>query len=268
MMTDFLTLTTTIAAIVLYLGASGYLFHLVRQQDTAHAQWLLPLALCAIGMHSASLHQTLFTEHGVQLGFVTAVSLIALIVNLLVLISGLKKPLHNLFIFSFPFTAAVLLLEIVLPATDVTYNNLSEGTIIHILLSILAYSLLIIATLQSLLLAYQNHQLRNHHLTGTVRLLPPLQTMESLQFELLWVGEILLTLAIITGFIFLEDLFAQHLVHKTVFTLIAWCIYATLLWGRHSQGWRGTVALKWTLGGFCALMLAYFGSKFVLEMLL
>lgn len=268
MMTDFLTLTTTLAAIALYLGASGYLFHLVRHQNTAHAHWLLALALCAIGLHSVSLQQTLFSDSGLRLGIVTAISLIGLIVNLLILISGLKKPLHNLFIFTFPFTALILLLEVVLPPTDVAYNNLDQGAVIHILLSILAYSLLIIATLQSLLLAYQNYQLRNHHLTGPVRLLPPLQTMESLQFELLWVGEILLTLAIVTGFVFLEDLFAQNLAHKTVFTLIAWCIYATLLWGRHSQGWRGTTALKWTLGGFCALMLAYFGSKFVLEMLL
>jgi ABC-type uncharacterized transport system permease subunit len=92
--------------------------------------------------------------------------------------------------------------------------------------------------------------------------------MEALLFELLWCGEILLTIAIITGFIFLDDLFAQHLVHKTVFTLLAWCIYAILLWGRHAKGWRGNTALRWTLGGFCLLMLAYFGSKFVLEVLL
>ena len=116
--------------------------------------------------------------------------------------------------------------------------------------------------------ANQNHALKNKSRLTNARLLPPLQTMESLLFELLWVGEILLTLAILSGFYFLEDMFAQHLVHKTVFALSAWFIYALLLWGRHQMGWRGTKAIRWALAGFVCLMLAYFGSKLVLEIIL
>jgi len=98
--------------------------------------------------------------------------------------------------------------------------------------------------------------------------LPPLQTMEALLFEMLWAGTVLLGLSIITGLLFFEDLRSQHLIHKMFFSLIALLVYCTLLWGRHFHGWRGKKAIRWTLGGFVALMLAYFGTKLVLELIL
>ena len=78
----------------------------------------------------------------------------------------------------------------------------------------------------------------------------------------------MLTMAIVSGAMFVEDLFGQHLAHKTVLSVIAWVILGILLWGRWRFGWRGRVAIRWSLGGFFALMLAYFGSKFVLELVL
>ena len=92
--------------------------------------------------------------------------------------------------------------------------------------------------------------------------------MESMLFEIVWVGLLLLTVAIGSGFLFLDDIFAQHLVHKTVLSICAWALFATLLWGRHYLGWRSQMAARFTLGGFIALMLAYAGSKFVLELIL
>ena len=92
--------------------------------------------------------------------------------------------------------------------------------------------------------------------------------MEALLFEFVLVGEILLTLSIITGFIFLENIFAQHLAQKTFFSMLAWLVYAFLLIGKYKLGWRGNTAIRWTLAGFLFLMLAYFGSKLVLEMIL
>ena len=79
---------------------------------------------------------------------------------------------------------------------------------------------------------------------------------------------ILLTAALISGFMFLEDMFAQRLVHKTFLSITAWAVFGILLWGRFKWGWRGQKALIWTLVGFVVLMLAYFGSKFVLELIL
>ena len=92
--------------------------------------------------------------------------------------------------------------------------------------------------------------------------------MESLLFQMIATGFALLTLALVTGFLFLEDIFAQHLVHKTTLSIIAWFVFGILLWGRWRFGWRGQTALRWTIGGFIFLMLAYFGSKFVLELVL
>ena len=117
-------------------------------------------------------------------------------------------------------------------------------------------------------MAVQERHLRSKRFDGVFKYLPPLQTMETLLFEMIWLGFITLTVAILTGFTFLHDMFAQHLAHKTILSIIAWAIFAILLFGRHRWGWRGVTATKWTLVGFSALMLAYFGSKFVLEVIL
>jgi ABC-type uncharacterized transport system permease subunit len=82
------------------------------------------------------------------------------------------------------------------------------------------------------------------------------------------VGFVLLSAALVTGFLFLEDMFAQHLAHKTVLSILAWLAFGILLWGRYRFGWRGRPAIRWTLVGFAVLVLAYFGSKAVLELLL
>ena len=119
-----------------------------------------------------------------------------------------------------------------------------------------------------ILLAIQDRHLHNRQPGGFIRALPPLQVMEALLFQMIGVGYVLLTLALLTGILFLEDIFAQHLVHKTVLSIIAWLVFGILLWGRWHFGWRGRVAIRWTIGGFIFLMLAYFGSKFVLELIL
>jgi len=98
--------------------------------------------------------------------------------------------------------------------------------------------------------------------------MPPLQTMETLLFEMIAVGFALLSAALLAGMVYLDNIFAQHLVHKTVLSILSWVVFAVLLWGRFKFGWRGKFAIRWVVGGFATLMLAYFGSKLVLEVLL
>jgi ABC-type uncharacterized transport system permease subunit len=124
-----------------------------------------------------------------------------------------------------------------------------------------------LAAIQAIVLAIQEKQLRQRHVSGLMRKLPPLQTMETALFQLIITGFALLTVGLITGLMFVEDLLAQHLVHKTVLSVVAWCVFAGLLWGRLRHGWRGKTAVKWTLTGFAILLLAYMGSQFVLEYL-
>ena len=92
--------------------------------------------------------------------------------------------------------------------------------------------------------------------------------MEAMLFELLWIGLGLLSIAIASGALFIDDIFAQSLVHKTVLTIAAWLLFATLLWGHYRLGWRSKTAVRLTLAGFALLMLAFFGSKLVLELIL
>ena len=101
-----------------------------------------------------------------------------------------------------------------------------------------------------------------------MRTFPPLQTMEEFLFELIWAGEALLTLSLISGFLFYEDLFDQKLLHKVTLSIVAWGVYGILLWGRHSRGWRGIKAISWSLVGFSAILMGYIGSKIVLEFIL
>lgn len=266
-MINSIHIATSIAAIALYLCGAAYLVISARRQCPPAPHWVRAFAVAALAFHAAGCYPMLVYSNGLNLSFLNVATLIFWVINVLVLSSGLKKPLHTLFIFLFPLSALALLLALTRHDRALV-TPISGPMMIHILLSILAYSLLFIATLQAVLLAFQNYQLKHKHPSGSIRLLPPLQTMEALFFEILWAGQILLTLSIITGFLFIDDLFAQHLVHKTTLTLLAWCIYAILLWGRVVRGWRGFTAIRWALGGFSALMLAYFGSKFVLEFLL
>lgn len=266
-MTISIHTATSLAAIALYLCGAAYLILSAHHQRPLNSRWIITFAVAALGFHAIGCYPLLLPDSGLNLGFFNVASLIFWVINLLVLVSGLRKPLHTLFVFLFPLSALSLISALASHDQSLV-TRVSGPMVVHILLSILAYSLLFIATLQAVLLAYQNYQLKHKHPGGSIRMLPPLQTMEALFFEILWAGQILLTLSIITGFLFIEDLFAQHLVHKTALTLLAWSIYAVLLGGHVLRGWRGFTAIRWALGGFTALMLAYFGSKFVLEFLL
>ena len=139
----------------------------------------------------------------------------------------------------------------------------------HAGLSIAAGGLMMLALLQALVLSAQERTLRQHGRMSAVALkLPPLMTMERLLFTLIRWGFVALTLALLSGFLFIENIFAQHLLNKVVLSIIAWAVYAALLWGREKRGWRGQQAVRWTWAGFIVLGLAYFGTKFVLEVLL
>ena len=258
----------TLAAIALYLCAA--LYQALRRPGVASDQ---PRVLMAGGALALALHglvagSLVFSGAGVNFSLWPVSVLIFFVVNLLVLASSLLKPLHSLLLILFPASAVGLGLALAFHPATPHSQHLSLEIGLHVLMSILAYSLLTIAAVQSLLLGYQHYQLKHHHPGGFLRGMPPLQTMEVLLFEVIWTGFILLTLSLVTGFLFLEDFWAQHLAHKTFFSLVGWVLFAVLLWGRHQLGWRGNVAIRWTLGGFACLALAYWGSKFVLEIIL
>jgi len=266
------TLVPGLLAILLYLLASGLLaVRLSRGKADTNTRppVILLIGWAALLAHGALLYPSIIEPGGLNLGFFNAASLVALITVALLLLAAFREPVENLGIPVFPVAAISIGLVLLYPAqhliTSTTHGWQLDA---HILISLLAYSILGLAALQALLLAIQEYHLHSRQPGGIVRALPPLQTMESLMFRMIGIGFVLLTLSLVTGMLFLEDIFAQHLVHKTVLSFIAWGVFALLLWGRWRFGWRGRVAIRWTIGGFLFLMLAYFGSKMVLELIL
>jgi ABC-type uncharacterized transport system permease subunit len=139
---------------------------------------------------------------------------------------------------------------------------------LHALLALLAYATLAVAALLALMLWFQERALRRRDLGGWLRVLPPLTQMETLLFRSLGAGFVLLSLTLVTGVVFVDNLFAQDLGHKTVLSILSWIVLGVLLFGRWRWGWRGPRAVKLTLTAMALLLLAFFGSKFVYELVL
>jgi len=226
------------------------------------------LALLAITAHAIVLYQQILTREGMNLGFYHALSLMSWVVAVLIILVSSFRSMSNLTIIFFPLAALALLLETILPSTYIISDASSVGLRMHILLSVTAYSLLAIAAVQSIVLAFQETQLRKKQPVNVMNILPPMQTMEEFLVQILSIGFFLLSLSLATGLMFVHDLFEQHLSHKVVLSTLAWFIFAVVLWGRWNSGWRGRKLIRWTMGGFLSLLLAYFGSKLVLEIIL
>ncbi len=254
-------------------AAGIYLFSALRQwlavtgRKPAAKQWVLTATTIAACLHAAGLSQSLLLESGLNLQLFQMGSLISLVVTILIIFSSWRKPVENLLIALLPMAAITVLLASVIDR-QVPTPAVATSLVLHIILSILAFSMFVIASGQAILLTAQNKLLRDHKTRGLIQALPSLQTMDSLLFEMIWVGMILLSVAFVIGLPDIQDLMAQQLIHKVVFAAIGWLTFATLLIGRYQFGWRGVTASRWTIIGTCFLILSYFGSKFVLEFIL
>ncbi|MEE9255488.1 MAG: cytochrome c biogenesis protein CcsA [Pseudomonadales bacterium] len=255
-------------AVVLYLIATALEgIRLIRQRPVA--TWVMQsLGAIAVIAQAITVALVLATPDGLDLGLFAVASLVSMIVVMITLLGSIRQPMESLFLLVYPLAAACVIASLALSSGYEPRPELARGIGPHALLSIVAYSILTLAACQALMFAFQEHRLHTGGSLALLRALPPLATMEVLLFQLLWTGLIVLTASIITGFVFLEDMFAQHVVHHTALSLSSWVIFAILLWGHHVRGWRGVTAIRWTLTGFVLLMLAYFGSKLVIEIIL
>jgi len=259
-----------LATAFFYLLSAGFVaIHLIRTQPLKNTRTLMLITACiSVALHAGLVTNNYWLTRVITDDFFNMLSLVFLVISLLFFISALSKPIETLAIIVFPFSAAAVLLNI-----DPTLNQQNNPTLdwqiqAHIVFSLLSYSLLSMAAFQAVLLSIQEKQLHNRHLGRFINSLPPMQMMEKLLFQVISLGLVLLTLALATGFVFIDDIFAQHLVHKTILSISAWLVFSMLLIGRHYYGWRGQKAIRWTYAGYLFLMLAYFGSKFVLQLIL
>jgi ABC-type uncharacterized transport system permease subunit len=230
-----------------------------------NAAVFVPLAL-----HALLLGRSIFGADGLHLGLGNALSAILWLTVLIYWTGNFFYRLEGLQALVLPLAAVAVILGAVTPQAGALANSNFVAFKMHLVIAMLAYSLLTIASLHVLLMALLEKRLHDGAVTQVLQKLPPLLTMEALLFRIIWAGFILLTLTLGSGVLFSEELFgkAAPFNHKTVFGFLSWLIFGALLIGRHVYGWRGRIAVRWTLAGFLTLVLAYIGSKFVLEVVL
>ena len=220
-----------------YLMAAAWQLRFAPQNRGRLSKRSALLGVIAVLSHATVLGTQVSSQTSSALSLVDASSLAFLMTNIATLALLALRPLQTLLIGLFPLSALAVLIAAIGPDTA-SAVALQPGTIIHIAGSLAANALLAMSAMQAIIVSIQDRRLRAHNNSGLTQWLPPLQKMERLLFELLLIGFLLLSFSIVSGFLFLEDMLAQHVAHKTVFTISAWLIYASLLWGHHYLGWR------------------------------
>lgn len=249
---------------------------------TGMASWERAALLLPILLHSWLLHQDLIAPAQLRFGFGQALSVMLLLGVAIYWVESLFYSLEGMQPLVLPVAALAAPLPALFPGLAVTHTASLEFRL-HLILGMAAYSVFTIAMLHALLMALAERSLHKSRkatagdavrgggpLSGPLAGLPPLLTLERLLFHLIAMAFVLLTLTLATGILFSESLFGRALRfdHKTLFALLSWLAFAILLVGRYAWGWRGRMALRFTLIGFIMLLLAYVGSRFVLEVVL
>jgi len=240
-------------------------WRLRRSPPAASVRFLLPLALLA---HGALIYQSMLGYGDIRLGFGNSLSTILWLTALVYWVSSQGAPLARLQSWVSGLAAVSVLVMALFSATHVIPNSQALALRAHLVVSFLAYGLLAVAALHAVLMTLLEKQLhRGAFLRDGA---PPLLTLEAMLFRSIGIGFALLTLAVLSGVFFSEELFGKALQfsHKIVFAILSWLVFGGLLLGRHYRGWRGRTALVWTITGFTLLLLAYLGTQFVLEVVL
>lgn len=221
----------------------------------------------ALMFHGSFLGEQLFADNGLRLSIPGALSLIGWQLGLIGLIGAINPSLRGMSAGLLALAALASITAAVSPGAE-TSSQLTWQIQAHILISMFAYGLLTAGAIVAVYALIQDRRLRSGHLSAANHLFAPLETTEKMLFGITTSGFIILLLAVVSGFAFVDNLFAQHLVHKTALSLLALTLFGILIAGRQYAGWRGQRAVYWYLWGFAFLCLAYFGSRFVLEQIL
>ena len=225
--------------------------------------WLSSLIVSAV-----FIKQQITLNSGLDFGFYNTIAISSCFISALAFTLSIFRPTYYLGFIILPTSALCIALSMGFNQSKILTTAPSLGIQAHILFSIIAFSLLCLAAVQAILNYIQEAKLRHYNSSSLLRALPSRQENDASMFQLIILGVLMLTLALASGFIFLDNLFAQHLLHKTILSCLAWLLFVVLLFGRNQFGWRGRTATHWTLLGFSFLIIAYFGSKFVLELIL
>ncbi len=236
-------------------------------QWTGIAPWIIPVALV---LHAWLAAGDVARADGLDLSFGNALSVVAGLVAVIAWATGLMRTLPIIATVVLPIAGVFSLLPVLSPNPHPFPFGEAPWAAAHVAIALIAYALFIVAALQALVLMWLEKRLHRGLSDPATADLPPLLTLERFLFRLVGLGFLLLTLTVVSGVIFSEEIFGKPLQwnHKTVFSILAWLVFGGLLLGRQRYGWRGRIALRWILTGTTLLFLAYLGSKFVLEVLL
>ena len=234
--------------------------------------------MIALVLHGIGLKLSMLPGGALFVGWSLALSAAVWLGLLVFWLESLVVRIDGLQLFLLPAATLATLLAALWPQGTIVVHGDSAMLRTHLMIALAAYGLMTVAALQALLMALLERRLHRPleapaERTIVGRLLdsqPPLLVQERLLFRVIGVGFIALTLAVGSGSVTSLMLTGQILPfdHKTVFTLLSWLTFGGLLLGRRIRGWRGLVALRWTLTGFAFLLLAYTGTRFVLEVIL
>jgi len=226
-------------------------------------------------VHGAALWLDMMAPGTVRIGFALMISAALWVSVAAYWVENRNFALDGLRRLVMPCACAAAMLPAVFPGSVLQLDGKAPALGWHIAVAILAYSILTIAAFHAVLMALQYSRLHaptasKGWFSSGLDQLPALMTMEKLLFRLIWIGFVLLSLTVLSGIVFSEQLFGTALKwdHKNIFTLLSWLLFAALLAGRRWRGWRGKTALRFTVAGFATLVLAYVGSRFVLEVVL
>ena len=254
-----------LTAIAAYLLATALLLADLRR--AARERWTWLAAAWVGALRHAGVHVLAWrASGGTDMHFFAALSLVGLGMATLTALFAANARMAALGIVVYPLAALVL------GGYALYGHRLAEPLDwrlqLHAWCALLSYATLAIAALLAVMSWLQERALRRHQFRPWLQSLPPLTELESLLFRTVAAGFVLLSATLLTGVLFVEDLFAQHLVHKTVLSVLSWLVFGGLLLGRWRRGWRGRTAVRWVLVAMVLLVLAFFGSKAVLELVL
>jgi len=251
----------------------------------AHPAWWHLLMVAALASHGILLHETIFPPHRMVFGFAYALSAMLWLGVGIFWIESFFFSLAGLGLIVVPVALVASLMPLAFPGAQILGYAAQPLFKLHFIIANVSYGLFTLAAFHAFLMLLAerrlhgfrhappkngNGKLADQWLGRWLDLLPPLLTLEKLLFRLIGAGFVLLTLTIASGLVFSEELFGRafRLDHKTVFAMISWVMFGGILVGRQFYGWRGRVALRWTIASFGILLLAYVGSRFVMEVVL
>lgn len=257
-----------IVAAILYVMAIAMIVPGLAHQTGIRAKTVLVSASLALLFHAWLLSDLILNGSGQNLSILNVASLISFIISVVMSAAMLKTRLWFLLPVVYSFAAINLSAATFLPSTFVTHLENDPKLLIHISFALFSYSTLTIGALYALQLAWLDYKLKNKKALSINPNLPPLMMVERQLFKIILIGTALLTGTLVTGFVFVQDMFAQGKAHKGILSFIAWIIYSVLLWGHYHKGWRGRKVTWFAVAGASLLTLAYFGSRFVREIIL